>query len=186
MPMRSKLCLVFWLASVCLPAWCANKAEKVTFQFAEKTRSFYLYAPKGAEPRPLVILLHGSGRNGRVMTDMWEEIAAKEGLVLAAPDALRPEAWDVATDGPAFMKQLIAEVTLRREVDTSRVYLFGHSAGAEFAILLGLLESQYFAAVAIHAEDCSQRMRPFLSTPGGRSQSASGPETATCWSPWTT
>ena len=31
------------------------------------------------------------------------------------------------------------------------MYLFGHSAGAGFALYMGLFESEYFAAVAIHA-----------------------------------
>ena len=31
------------------------------------------------------------------------------------------------------------------------VYLFGHSAGAIQSLMLGLLESEYFAAVAVHA-----------------------------------
>jgi predicted esterase len=36
-------------------------------------------------------------------------------------------------------------------IDGRRVYLFGHSAGACFALQIGLLQSEYFAAVAIHA-----------------------------------
>jgi predicted esterase len=36
-------------------------------------------------------------------------------------------------------------------IDESRVYLFGHSSGAEFGLMMGLLESEYFAAVAVHA-----------------------------------
>jgi predicted esterase len=37
------------------------------------------------------------------------------------------------------------------EVDMGRIYLFGHSAGANYALILALLESEYFAATAIHA-----------------------------------
>ena len=36
-------------------------------------------------------------------------------------------------------------------INPRRVYLFGHSAGASFSLHMGLMESQYFAAVAIHA-----------------------------------
>jgi predicted esterase len=36
-------------------------------------------------------------------------------------------------------------------IDEHRVYLFGHSAGARYGLILGLLESEYFAAVAVHA-----------------------------------
>jgi predicted esterase len=36
-------------------------------------------------------------------------------------------------------------------IDPHRIYLFGHSAGAMFALQLSLMESEYFAATAIHA-----------------------------------
>ena len=36
-------------------------------------------------------------------------------------------------------------------INPRRVYLFGHSAGASFALHMSLMESQYFAAAAIHA-----------------------------------
>ena len=39
----------------------------------------------------------------------------------------------------------------RFPIDPRRVYLFGHSGGAGHVLLLGLLESEYFAAVAAHA-----------------------------------
>ncbi len=38
-----------------------------------------------------------------------------------------------------------------QKIDARRVYLFGFSAGAVFALDMGLLESRYFAAVALHA-----------------------------------
>jgi predicted esterase len=36
-------------------------------------------------------------------------------------------------------------------INPRKVYLFGHSAGASYAIYMSLFESQYFAATAIHA-----------------------------------
>ena len=36
-------------------------------------------------------------------------------------------------------------------MNPKRVYLFGHSAGAVFALMMPLWEPEYFAAVAIHA-----------------------------------
>ncbi len=36
-------------------------------------------------------------------------------------------------------------------INPRRVYLFGHSAGAIFALHMSLMESQYFAAAAVHA-----------------------------------
>jgi predicted esterase len=50
-----------------------------------------------------------------------------------------------------FLRELVDHLRSRYPIDARRVYLFGHSAGAGFALQMGLLESRYFAAVAIHA-----------------------------------
>ena len=42
-------------------------------------------------------------------------------------------------------------VRAKHSVDGSRLYLFGHSAGAVFALYMGVMESRYFAAVGVHA-----------------------------------
>ncbi|HET7286473.1 MAG TPA: dienelactone hydrolase family protein, partial [Pyrinomonadaceae bacterium] len=43
------------------------------------------------------------------------------------------------------------ELKTKYPVNPRRVYLFGHSAGAIFALQMSLMESQYFAAAAVHA-----------------------------------
>jgi predicted esterase len=42
------------------------------------------------------------------------------------------------------------------------MYVFGHSAGAIHGLDLGLLESEYFAAVAVHAGAISPEMAPII------------------------
>jgi predicted esterase len=42
-------------------------------------------------------------------------------------------------------------VKTKARIDPRRVYLFGHSAGGHHGLGVGLLESEYFAAVAVHA-----------------------------------
>src|SRR6185295_6896239 len=54
-------------------------------------------------------------------------------------------------DGPAYIHELIEVIKAKYPIDGKRVYLFGHSAGAGFALLMSLYESEYFAATAIHA-----------------------------------
>jgi poly(3-hydroxybutyrate) depolymerase len=54
-------------------------------------------------------------------------------------------------DGPDLVHKLTETLLGKLPIDSSRLYLFGQSAGAVFALRLGLLESQYFAAVAVHA-----------------------------------
>jgi Ca-activated chloride channel family protein len=67
------------------------------------------------------------------------------------PDALDPARWSIPEDGPDLLRDIADAVRAKYPVDQRRVYLFGHSAGANSAVPLGLFESEYFAAVAAHA-----------------------------------
>jgi poly(3-hydroxybutyrate) depolymerase len=145
------LVLLFVLAIVLsAPASAADKVQTLSFDFGGKSRTYYFLAPADNAPLPLVILPHGSGRNGNVMTDAWKGLASKENFIIAAPDAYKSD-WLLATDGPNFMHELVEQVKSKHAVDPGRIYLFGHSGGAEYALMLALLESEYFAAAAIHA-----------------------------------
>jgi poly(3-hydroxybutyrate) depolymerase len=135
-------------------ASAADKITKENFGHGGTTRSYYLYVPENvtsASPVPLVVLLHGSGRNGLTLVEPWKEIAKKQGIILAGPDAIVPAVWNIGPDGPDFISALVDVVSAQHPVDPRRVYLFGHSAGAVHGLILGLLESQYFAAAAVHA-----------------------------------
>ena len=54
-------------------------------------------------------------------------------------------------DPPGFLHAVVDEVEAKHAVDQNRIYLFGHSAGAEYALVLAILDSHYFAAIALHA-----------------------------------
>ncbi|HMF56999.1 MAG TPA: alpha/beta fold hydrolase [Pyrinomonadaceae bacterium] len=128
------------------------KKEKINSQ--GKNRTYYLFVPDNvtaAKPVPLIVLLHGSNRNGLSQVEMWKELAAREGFIIAGPDSLNSSGWSEPQDGPDFIHDLITELELKYPVNPRRVYLFGHSAGAIFALYISLLESEYFAAIAIHA-----------------------------------
>ncbi|MGZ7039791.1 MAG: alpha/beta hydrolase family esterase [Thermoanaerobaculia bacterium] len=119
-----------------------------------KTRTFYLFVPErpaGSPPAPLLVTLHGSGRNGKILLDHWQKLAEKEGIVLAGPDSIDTKQWSYPVDGPDFLRDVIDAVKRKTPIDPRRVYLFGHSAGAGFALEMSLIESTYFAATAIHA-----------------------------------
>ena len=53
-------------------------------------------------------------------------------------------------DGPNLLRDIVEDLD-DLGIDKRRVYLFGYSAGAVFALYMGPLESEYFAAVAVHA-----------------------------------
>ena len=128
------------------------KPEKLTLSFAGKARTYYVFAPNSAgTSAPMLLLLHGSGHNGMSLIDPWKDIANKEGIILVAPDSSDPSHWDQAADGPDFIHAVVDAAKSKYSVDPRRVYLFGHSAGAVYALYLSVVQSEYFAATAIHA-----------------------------------
>jgi len=117
-----------------------------------KKRSFYVFAPDSAKaPAPLIVLLHGSGRDGMSLIDKWKDLASKEGFIIVGPDADSGGGWSLPKDGPDFLHDVVEALKSKYPINPRRVYLFGHSAGAVFALLMSTTESQYFAATAIHA-----------------------------------
>jgi poly(3-hydroxybutyrate) depolymerase len=146
------LCALLFLA----PGVAADapKIKKEQSESQGKTRTYYLLAPDGAtaeHPAPLLVLLHGSNRNGLSLVEKWRDLAIKEGIFLVGPDATKSEGWNIPQDGPDFLHDLISDLKAKYPIDPRRMYLFGHSAGAIFALYMSLHESEYFAATAIHA-----------------------------------
>ncbi|HSS19081.1 MAG TPA: tetratricopeptide repeat protein [Pyrinomonadaceae bacterium] len=132
----------------------AQKITKQSITSEGKRRTYYLYTPKSLPPNtkvPLIVLLHGTDHVGLSLAEKWDTLAEKEGLIIVAPDSADPAHWSVPKDGPAFIHELVESVKATYPIDPQRVYLFGHSGGAVFALLMSLYESQYFAATAIHA-----------------------------------
>jgi poly(3-hydroxybutyrate) depolymerase len=136
-----------------LPAGAAEKIEKLTFGSGGKNRTYYLFVPEKARAgsAPILILLHGSGRDGKSLADPWQRLASKQGIILVAPDASDKAGWWVPEDGPDLLYDLAEQVRLQYHADARRIYIFGHSAGAGMGMEMALLESEYFAAVAVHA-----------------------------------
>lgn len=146
-------------------ASAADKATKETFGSGGRTRTYYLLVPDSAKKvssAPLILLLHGSGRDGKSLLDPWTPLAKKEGFVIAAPDAATPEGWRVPEDGPEFLYDLVELLAHQLDIDRRRVYIFGHSAGAGHGLVMALLESEYFAAVAVHAGMLPESSYPML------------------------
>lgn len=152
-----KSSLVFLFAAMALghPAMAsAAKVTKESINSEGKKRTYYLYVPEklsASNPLPLIVLLHGSNRNGLTLVDKWKELAEKEGIILAGPDSSKSAGWATPVDGPDFLRDLVEELKAKYPINPRRVYLFGHSAGAGHAIYMSLYESLYFAATAIHA-----------------------------------
>ena len=151
--MRVRFSLAAFLLLSAVTFAAAPKIEKVQVDSGGEKRTYYLYVPENAKasPAPLLLCLHGSGRTGEELLKRWKGHADKEGIILVGPDAKNPQNWNSSVDSPDFLRDVIVDVMANHEVDPQRLYVFGHSGGAMYGILVGLLESKYFAAVAVHA-----------------------------------
>ena len=163
-----KLCtllLFTFLISLTPPPIPAEKIVKESIRSQGKERAYYLFVPdkvSAATPAPLLVLLHGSGRNGLSLVEKWKELAGKEGIIIAGPDSLNSQGWKIPEDGPDFIHELVEALKAKYPVNARRVYLFGHSAGAGQALYLSLLESEYFAATAVHAGALGAEDSPYI------------------------
>ena len=147
-----KLLTVILLFVACSSAFAKDDITKELITSNGKTRAYYLYVPSTVKPSaPLIVMLHGSNRTGVTLVEKWKDYAKKEGIILAGPDATNLAGWGSPQDGPDFLRDLVEELKGKYPINPRRVYLFGHSAGASFALHMSLMESQYFAATAIHA-----------------------------------
>lgn len=136
------------------PVFAKDDITKELLTSGGKTRVYYLYVPsslKAGTPAPLIVTLHGSNRTGISLVEKWKDLAKKEGIIIAGPDSTNLQGWGSPQDGPDFLRDLVESLKEKYPINTKRVYLFGHSAGAIFSLEISLMESQYFAATAIHA-----------------------------------
>ncbi|HTR03681.1 MAG TPA: PHB depolymerase family esterase [Thermoanaerobaculia bacterium] len=152
--MRRVLAAAASLLLLGAPLRADDDVAKKTVRSRGRDRVYYLYAPPGLSaehPAPLVVTLHGSSRDGRTLVDRWKDLARQEGIVLAGPDSTDAVHWASPQDGPLLLRDVVDAVSAAQPIDSRRVYLFGHSAGAVFALQMACLESEYFAAAAVHA-----------------------------------
>lgn len=154
--MRNRVCIAFFAAVLVLPAsaLAADSVTKETINSQGQKRTYYLFVPASAsalKPMPLLVLLHGSGRNGLSLVDKWKDLASTDSFIIAGPNSSDSQGWRSPADGPDFLRDLIVALEAKYPINPRRVYLFGHSAGAVFALNLSMMESEYFAATAVHA-----------------------------------
>lgn len=130
---------------------------------APEPRRWYGFGPTEGAPRPVVVLLHGAGRNGAAMIDMWQDLAKRQDIVLVAPDA-RSTRWSLVTDGPMFLGALLKEAAALYPLDADRIFLAGHSDGGAHAMRIANLGGGPFRAVVTHSGHSNPiRMIPALS-----------------------
>lgn len=107
------------------------------------------YYHRGERLRPTVVLLHGSGRGGASMIDMWRRVADENDLVLVAPDSAMRRGWSPFLDTSGFLDRVLDHAAETYPIDREQIYVFGHSAGAVHAT--GLARENALNAVAFGA-----------------------------------
>jgi polyhydroxybutyrate depolymerase len=138
------------------------------------------YSP--SQPVPLLLVLHGGSGNAKQFQDQtgFNQIAQQEGFIVVYPDGLGTfkyslHVWnsgyikaasDMGTDDVGFLATLIENLEQTYSIDTSRIYLTGHSNGGMMTDRMAAEHPELFAAVA-----------PVSSSIGGKATPQSPPYT---------
>lgn len=127
----------------------AARAGATTVECEGRNFNYLFYAPEKAGPQPAILLLHGAGDSPEPMVRAWRELAKKEGIALVAPELPRKvEFEDIA---PKVFRCVMEDAKRRGNLDSARLYVFGNSMGGYLAYDAAMFDSEYFAAVAVHA-----------------------------------
>ncbi|WP_395679456.1 hypothetical protein [Dokdonella sp.] len=127
------------------------------------TRSYYLHVPPGYAPSqsaPLLLALRGqslptASAAQQVRAD-WTSWADSNGfLVLAAVGNSTQGGWGANGD-IAEISAALDDALAAYNIERSRIYLWGYSAGAHYGHALALSNTDYFAAYAVSAGSLEQ------------------------------
>jgi poly(3-hydroxybutyrate) depolymerase len=121
--------------------------------------TYWMQAPTSRQtPAALVIVLHGAGgagtapANAMATRDAWSALAQSEGFIVAAPIASGSQGGWVPAADFAAIDAIRADATSAYDIDRSRIYLWGFSAGGHVAHALALLRNpDRHAAYAVNA-----------------------------------
>jgi len=120
---------------------------------------------------PLLVALHGGGRDSASQKKLWGCLASREKIILLAPNSVStnpPTAtWFTAGD-----EQNLATKTQQAldslPVNRNKIYCFGHSLGASRALLWGFAKRNCIAAIALHEPSNVHEIYNLGSEPGAR------------------
>ncbi len=159
MPKKFRALLVLCLLSASPFAACAVSAA--TTDASAKSVScgkyqyhYLLYAPPRTGASPAILILHGAGDQAAPMLEAWKPVAKKEGIALIVPQLPMAPAFEEVA--PQVFRCMIEDAKESVLLDPQRIYIFGHSMGGYLAYDAAMLQSNYFAAAAIHAMGISE------------------------------
>jgi poly(3-hydroxybutyrate) depolymerase len=116
----------------------------------ERDMEYVTYVPPAVStPMPVLILLHGAGDRAEYFAQAWKSLAKQKQFVLIVPQLPRDPSLEPQI--PKILPCLVDDARKLANLDAHRIYLFGYSMGGYLAYDGALLDSDYFAAAAIHA-----------------------------------
>lgn len=103
-----------------------------------------------ARPLPLVVVLHGAGRQDELLVRGYADEPASRNALVVVLRSFR-QTWDLIAGGAgedlAFLGWVLGWIAARWPVDPARRALLGYSDGASYALSVGLSNPKHFAAV---------------------------------------
>jgi len=148
---RSSLARLACLFILFTVAPCAANAgvKSRTVHCEGQKFSYLLFVPDSGEAAPALVLLHGAGDTAEPMVEAWHGLAKKEKIVVIAPEL--PRRADFEGIAPRVFRCEVEDAKNVAMIDARRVYVFGNSMGGYLAYDAAMFDSEYFAAVAVHA-----------------------------------
>jgi dienelactone hydrolase len=140
--LRSALAIIFLLTQ------CGFASDTKTVHCDSGKYQYHLFAKSPTVISPAILLLRGAGDNAGDFIKPWEGLAKKEGIVLIAPQLDRDKKFEDVAMG--VFRCIIGDASKQAAIDPKRIYVFGHSAGGYLAYDAATLDSQFYAAVAVH------------------------------------
>jgi len=145
-----------------------------------RTRTYLVYRPTnydGIDPVPLVLVLHGSSNTAKNASKRFEvsEKAEENGFITVYLDGVcklpRFRNWNMGfgfgfayhlkVDDVGFIKKLIKKMQQRFNIDSDKIYIAGHSAGAMMTYRLASELSDVVAAIASNGGTIGGHMKDY-------------------------
>ena len=177
-----------WISVSALLVFCAaigvtalNSIPKNPAEYRhDQPTEYYLYVPKDYSADrewPLFIGIHGSGGSGLDCWNLWQTYADREGFILLCPSIADSGGGWYQSDGEDKVFGAINQVRANYRV-SSREFLVGFSAGAQFVQGFAFSYPQYVSGVAVlsagnyYAPSLGAAGIPFLVVIGDRDDPA--------------